>query len=260
MPKPGSVATPHMTTDKVQAVEVRYEEINKFFGKVHVLRDIDLDIPGGATTCIVGPSGSGKSTLLRCTNLLERPDSGRVLMNGEDLTSDKADLNDIRTRIGMVFQNFNLFPHRTAINNVTLALEQVRGMSREESTERARRELDRVGLLAMQDRRPAQLSGGQQQRVAIARSLALDPLVMLFDEATSALDPELVKSVLGVMGDLASQGMTMIVVTHEMGFARNVAQKVAFLDRGVLVEQGSPDEIFDDPKTDRLKQFLGQIL
>jgi len=253
-------ATAPTSGTTIDAVDVRYEHLNKFFGKVHVLHDIDLHVPGGATTCIVGPSGSGKSTLLRCTNLLEQPDSGRVLVGGEDLTGKDADINVIRTRIGMVFQNFNLFPHRTAKANITLALQQVRGMSRDQADERARLELDRVGLLAMQDRRPAQLSGGQQQRVAIARSLALDPQVMLFDEATSALDPELVKSVLGVMGDLASQGMTMIVVTHEMGFARDVAQKVVFLDRGALVEQGAPDQIFGDPQTDRLKRFLGQIL
>jgi polar amino acid transport system ATP-binding protein len=239
---------------------VRFDHISKSFGATPVLHDIVLEAPGGATTCVIGPSGSGKSTLLRCTNLLETPDSGRVLIGEEAITDPGADVDRIRTRVGMVFQNFHLFPHHSVLDNVTLALQQVLGKTRDEAVATARVHLASVGLAAMEDRRPSQLSGGQQQRVAIARSLAMDPEVMLFDEATSALDPELVKGVLTVMRDLASQGMTMIVVTHEMRFAREVAQQVVFLDQGRLIETAPPAEFFDSPRSDRLRAFLDQVL
>ena len=238
---------------------VRFEHISKSFAGTPVLRDIDLVVEGG-TTCVIGPSGSGKSTLLRCTNLLERPDSGRVLIGGEVITDPKADVDRIRTRVGMVFQKFHLFPHYSVLDNVTLALRQVRHLGRDEAVEIARARLASVGLAAFADRRPAQLSGGQQQRVAIARALAMDPEVMLFDEATSALDPELVKGVLSVMRDLAGAGMTMIVVTHEMRFAREVANQVAFLDQGRLLETAPPDQFFDEPRSERLRAFLNEVL
>lgn len=247
-------------TDAPRRTAVRYEHVSKSFGATPVLRDISLDAPGGTTTCIVGPSGSGKSTLLRCTNLLERPDTGRVLIGTQAITDPGADIDGIRTRVGMVFQRFHLFPHRSVLDNVTLALEQVLGKSREEAVAIARAQLEAVGLAALADRRPAQLSGGQQQRVAIARSLAMNPEVMLFDEATSALDPELVKGVLAVMRDLAAGGMTMLVVTHEMRFAREVAHQVAFLDQGRLVEVAPPEEFFDAPRSPRLRTFLEQVL
>ena len=238
---------------------VRFEQISKSFGGTPVLRDIDLLVDGG-TTCVIGPSGSGKSTLLRCTNLLEKPDSGRVLIGTEVITDPKADVDRIRTRVGMVFQKFHLFPHYSVLDNVTLALRQVRKLERDQAVEIARARLTSVGLAAYQDRRPAQLSGGQQQRVAIARALAMDPEVMLFDEATSALDPELVKGVLSVMRDLAGGGMTMIVVTHEMRFAREVANQVAFLDHGRLLETAPPDQFFDAPRSERLRAFLNEVL
>ena len=238
---------------------VRFEHIAKSFGATQVLHDVDLVVDGG-TTCVIGPSGSGKSTLLRCTNLLEKPDSGRVLIGSEVITDPRADVDRIRTRVGMVFQRFHLFPHYSVLDNVTLALRKVRGLGRDEAVEIARARLASVGLAAFEDRRPAQLSGGQQQRVAIARALAMDPEVMLFDEATSALDPELVKGVLSVMRDLAGGGMTMIVVTHEMRFAREVANQVAFLDKGRLLETAPPDEFFDAPRSERLRAFLNEVL
>jgi polar amino acid transport system ATP-binding protein len=239
---------------------VRYEHVSKSYGNTPVLHDVELVAPGGATTCIIGPSGSGKSTLLRCANLLETPSSGRILIGDEAITDPGADVDRIRTRVGMVFQNFHLFPHHSALNNVTLALEKVLGKPRDEAVEIARANLAAVGLAALEDRRPDQLSGGQQQRVAIARALAMNPEVMLFDEATSALDPELVKGVLAVMRDLAGRGMTMIVVTHEMRFAREVAQQVVFLDHGRLLEAAHPTEFFDSPRNDRLRSFLNQVL
>ena len=242
------------------STSVRYEGISKAFGATPVLREIDLTVPAGTTTCIVGPSGSGKSTLLRCTNLLEQPDAGRILIGDEEITGKGADVDRIRTRVGMVFQRFHLFSHHTVLGNVTLALQRVLGKSKDEAVAIAREQLDAVGLAEYEDRRPAQLSGGQQQRVAIARSLAMDPEVMLFDEATSALDPELVKGVLGVMRDLAARGMTMVVVTHEMRFAREVAQQVAFLDHGRLVEVAPPAQFFDNPRSDRLRSFLDKVL
>ncbi|MGH3631565.1 MAG: amino acid ABC transporter ATP-binding protein [Sciscionella sp.] len=245
--------------DKARAA-VRYDHVSKRFGSTTVLDDIVLDAPGGATTCIIGPSGSGKSTLLRCTNLLERPSSGRVLVGEDAVTDPGADVDRIRTRVGMVFQRFHLFPHHSVLDNVTLALQQVIGKSRDEAVAIARDQLASVGLESFEDRRPTQLSGGQQQRVAIARALAMDPEVMLFDEATSALDPELVKGVLAVMRDLASRGMTMVVVTHEMRFAREVAHQVAFLDHGRLLEAAPPAQFFDSPRSDRLRTFLDQVL
>ncbi|MFI5611124.1 amino acid ABC transporter ATP-binding protein [Amycolatopsis sp. NPDC051903] len=239
---------------------VRYEHVDKSYGHTPVLHDIVLEAPGGTTTCIIGPSGSGKSTLLRCTNLLEIPTAGRIFIGEEAITDKGADVDRIRTRVGMVFQNFHLFPHHTVLDNVTLAPQQVLGVSRDEAVETARANLAAVGLAAYENRRPSQLSGGQQQRVAIARSLAMNPEVMLFDEATSALDPELVKGVLAVMRDLASHGMTMIVVTHEMRFAREVAEQVVFLDQGRLVEAAHPTEFFENPRSDRLRSFLDEVL
>jgi len=248
-----------MTRNPLRDTTVRFEHVTKSFAGTPVLRDIDLVVDGG-TTCVIGPSGSGKSTLLRCTNLLERPDSGRVVIGTDVITEPKADVDRIRARVGMVSQRFHLFPHYSVLDNVTLALRQVRRIGRDEAVEIARTRLDSVGLTAFADRRPSQLSGGQQQRVAIARALAMDPEVMLFDEATSALDPELVKGVLAVMRDLASAGMTMIVVTHEMRFAREVANQVAFLDHGRLLETAPPEQFFDAPRSERLRAFLNEVL
>jgi ABC-type polar amino acid transport system ATPase subunit len=228
------------------------------FGTVEVLRGVDLDVPAGKVVCIIGPSGSGKSTLLRCLNGLETKTSGTVLYNGEDAA--RMDINKLRQRVGMVFQHFNLFPHKTALENITLALRKVKKMPKAQAEAIARARLNEVGLADRANHRPTQLSGGQQQRVAIARALAMDPHAMLFDEVTSALDPELVKGVLDLMADLARRGMTMVVVTHEMGFARRVADEVVFMDRGVVVESGTPEEIFERPQSPRLKQFLAQVL
>jgi polar amino acid transport system ATP-binding protein len=243
-----------------QGTRVRFEGVNKSYGQVAVLHDITLEAPGGTTTCIVGPSGSGKSTLLRCANLMERPQSGRILLNDLDITAPGVDIDKVRTRVGMVFQHFNLYAHLDVLDNVSLALRLVRGMTRDEARQVARAKLQAVGLAGFESRRPQDLSGGQQQRVAIARSLAMEPEVMLFDEATSALDPELVKGVLAVMRDLAQAGMTMIVVTHEMRFAREVAGQVVFIDGGHILEQAPPDEFFDHPRHPRLRHFLEQVL
>ncbi|MDR0514676.1 MAG: amino acid ABC transporter ATP-binding protein [Coriobacteriaceae bacterium] len=234
-------------------------DLKKSFGDNHVLRGIDLDIQRGEVVVILGPSGSGKSTLLRCVNLLERPTGGHILFQGEDIIAKKAKINMVREHIGMVFQSFNLFPHLTAKKNVMLAQRKVKRRSKEAAERIAIDQLERVGLGDRVDFYPAQLSGGQQQRVAIARALAMDPFVMLFDEATSALDPELVRGVLDVMKGLAKAGMTMMVVTHEMGFAREVADRVIFMDGGVIVEQGSPEDVFDNPRSERTKDFLGHI-
>ncbi len=243
-----------------QAAKVRYEGVSKRFGPNLVLDGVTLDLPGGQTTCVIGPSGSGKSTLLRCTNRLEEPDAGRIFMDDQEITAGGVDVDLLRARIGMVFQQFNLFPHLSVLDNVTLALTKVRKLSRQEAEQVAVEELRSVGLAGFESRRPNRLSGGQQQRVAIARALAMRPDVMLFDEATSALDPELIKGVLGIMRDLAAGGMTMIVVTHELRFAREVAALVAFLDEGRLVEHGPPAALFDDPRSDRLREFLNQVL
>ncbi|MDN4612379.1 amino acid ABC transporter ATP-binding protein [Arthrobacter burdickii] len=228
------------------------------YGDVPVLRNVSLEIAPGTTTCIIGPSGSGKSTLLRGINRLHEPSSGDVLLDGEDALRVRPDV--LRRRIGMVFQHFNLFPDHTALENVALALWKVKGMSKSEATERARRRLTEVGLGERADHRPRDLSGGQQQRVAIARALAMEPEVMLFDEATSALDPELVKGVLTLMAGLCERGMTMAVVTHEMGFARRVADQVVFMDEGEVVEAGRPEDLFDNPRSARLQRFLSEVL
>ncbi|HEX6354028.1 amino acid ABC transporter ATP-binding protein [Actinophytocola sp.] len=238
------------------SVELR--DIHVSFGTLEVLRGVSLTVEQGKTACIIGPSGSGKSTLLRVANRLQEPDSGEILLAGTNVTRTNPD--QLRQRVGMVFQHFNLFPHRTVLDNIVLPLRNVRGVSKEEATSVARDRLAEVGLADKAPYRPAALSGGQQQRVAIARALAMNPEVMLFDEATSALDPELVKGVLDLMAGLADRGLTLLVVTHEMGFARKVADKVAFMDRGVIVEEGSPEAIFDNPESPRLKQFLSQVL
>lgn len=237
---------------------VELKDVHVSFGTLEVLRGVSLRVEQGKTTCIIGPSGSGKSTLLRVANRLQEPDSGAILLAGTDVT--RADPDALRQRVGMVFQHFNLFPHRTVLDNIVLPLRNVRRVSKEAAAEVARARLAEVGLADKAPYRPAALSGGQQQRVAIARALAMDPEVMLFDEATSALDPELVKGVLDLMAGLAERGLTLLVVTHEMGFARRVADKVVFMDHGVIVEEGSPEAIFDDPRSPRLKQFLSQVL
>ena len=239
-------------------VSVELRGVHLAFGRNKVLRGVDLDVPAGSTACVIGPSGSGKSTLLRTVNRLLEPDAGDVLVDGVSVL--KADPDALRQKIGMVFQQFNLFPHKTVLQNVTLALRTLRGMSQEEADATALAQLDVVGLRHKASSRPSQLSGGQQQRVAIARALAMGPQVMLFDEATSALDPELVKGVLGLMADLSQQGMTMIVVTHEMGFAREVADSVVFMDHGVVVESGPPERIFGAPHSERLREFLSRVL
>ncbi|MDQ6754803.1 MAG: amino acid ABC transporter ATP-binding protein [Actinomycetota bacterium] len=228
------------------------------FGSNHVLRGIDLHVPQGSTASVIGPSGSGKSTLLRVMNRLIEPDQGDILLDGRSVLRDNPD--ELRRRIGMVFQQFNLFPHKTVVENVALALRKLRKMPRDQARAEAMEQLDLVGLRHKAEARPGNLSGGQQQRVAIARALAMKPEVMFFDEATSALDPELVKGVLSLMTDLAKGGMTMVVVTHEMGFCRNVSDSVTFMDAGVVVETGSGDRLFTDPQTDRLKSFLSDVL
>ena len=240
-------------------VVVRIEGLQKAFGDNVVLRNIDLEVHRGEVVVVLGPSGSGKSTMLRCVNLLETPTSGKIIFEDEEITAKGVDINKVRARLGMVFQSFNLFPHLTAKKNVMLAQQKVLKRSKEEAEKIAIERLTEVGLAERVDYKPSQLSGGQQQRVAIARALAMDPHVMLFDEATSALDPELVRDVLSVMKNLAAEGMTMIVVTHEMGFARDVADRVIFMDGGVIVEGGTPDEVFNHPKSDRTKDFLGHI-
>ena len=241
-----------------EPVSVTVRDVHLAFGRTQVLRGVDLAVGRGETACVIGPSGSGKSTLLRTINRLLEPDRGDILLDGVSVLD--SDPDELRQRIGMVFQQFNLFPHMTVLRNVTLALRRLKGLSADEATEVALRQLDLVGLRHKAGVRPAQLSGGQQQRVAIARALAMSPRVMLFDEATSALDPELVKGVLSLMADLAGQGMTMVVVTHEMGFARQVADVVAFMDRGRVVEAGPPAAIFEAPREARLKRFLSQML
>ncbi|MFT4135805.1 MAG: amino acid ABC transporter ATP-binding protein [Microbacterium sp.] len=239
-------------------VSVATRDIHLAFGRNRVLRGIDLDVPAATTACIIGPSGSGKSTVLRIVNRLLEPDSGDVLLDGRSVLADNPD--QLRQRVGMVFQHFNLFPHKTVRENITLGLTKLKGMSKDAASERAIAELDRVGLAHKADVRPSRLSGGQQQRVAIARALAMDPEVMLFDESTSALDPELVKGVLATMAELAASGMTMLVVTHEMGFARSVSEQVLFMDQGRVIESGAPEQVFEDPRSERLQRFLSQVL
>ena len=239
---------------------VRLEGIHKWFGNNHVLKGLDLEIEKGKVVVVIGPSGSGKSTLLRTVNLLEEPTEGKVFFEGTDITDVRVNLNKIRMHIGIVFQAFNLFPHKTAKGNITIALEKVLKLDPDESEERARRELEHVGLGHKMDSYPSQLSGGQQQRVAIARALAMQPKLMLFDEVTSALDPELVKEVLDTMKRLADEGMTMLVVTHEMGFAREVGSRLLFMDEGRIIEDGPPRDIFAHPSDERTKTFLSHVL
>ncbi len=239
---------------------VRLEGIHKWFGDLHVLRGIDLKIVPKEVVVLIGPSGSGKSTLLRTINVLEEPTEGKVFFDGVELTDIRTDLNRARTHMGMVFQQFNLFPHLNATDNITLALIKVLKLSKDEATTRAHAELEHVGLSDKVESYPSQLSGGQQQRVAIARSLAMQPKMMLFDEVTSALDPELIGEVLGVMQDLASEGMTMVVVTHEMGFAGRVGTRLLFMDEGVILEEGLPPEVINNPKHTRTQAFLAEVL
>jgi ABC-type polar amino acid transport system ATPase subunit len=241
-------------------VVVRLEGIHKWFGNHHVLRGIDLELDAGEVQVVIGPSGSGKSTLLRCVNLLEIPSEGHVWFEGRDITDIRTDLNAVRTRMGIVFQAFNLFPHMTALRNITVALQKVLKVDGKEARDRALEQLTRVGLAGKAEAYPGQLSGGQQQRVAIARALAMRPSLMLFDEVTSALDPELVGEVLDVIKQLAEEGMTMMVVTHEMGFAREVGTWLIFTDGGMVVERGKPREVFANPQTERLQQFLAKVL
>jgi glutamate transport system ATP-binding protein len=239
---------------------VEIENVNKHFGDLHVLKDINLTVGRGDVIVVLGPSGSGKSTLCRTINRLETFESGRILIDGQPLPEEGKSLAALRADVGMVFQSFNLFAHKTILQNVTLGPMKVRGMPKADAEKRALELLDRVGVEHQKDKYPAQLSGGQQQRVAIARSLAMNPKVMLFDEPTSALDPEMINEVLDVMTGLAKEGMTMIVVTHEMGFARRAADRVVFMDDGEIVEVAAPEEFFTHPKSDRAKDFLGKIL
>lgn len=255
----GTETTQDQAAASDQAI-VRLRGLKKSFGDLEVLKGVDMDVVRGEVVVILGPSGSGKSTLLRCVNRLEQPTGGEIWFEDIQVNDPKTDINHVRERIGMVFQSFNLFPHLTAKGNVMLAQRKVLKRSKEESDRIAVEQLTRVGLSDKIDYYPSQLSGGQQQRVAMARSLAMDPHVMLFDEVTSALDPELVRGVLEVMAELAEAGMTMLVVTHEMGFAREAADRVVFMDEGVIVEEGTPEEVFDNPQSDRTKDFLGHIM
>ena len=240
-------------------VIIRIEDLHKAYGKTQVLKGVSLEIHEGEVLVVIGPSGTGKSTMLRCINLLTYPDRGHIWVGKDEITAPHADVNKIRERVGMVFQDFNLFNHLNALNNVTIALTKVKKMSKPAAEELARFELERVGLSDKADLYPAQLSGGQKQRVAIARALAMEPEVMLFDEPTSALDPELIGEVLEVMQKLALEGMTMIVVTHEMGFAREVADRIVFMEKGSIVEEGTPDDLFYRPKYERTREFLWKI-
>ena len=240
---------------------ITLRDLHKTFGKdIPAVRGVDLDITRGEVVVIVGPSGSGKSTVLRCINMLEVPTFGTIEIDGVDVTHSRADLDLMRAEVGMVFQQFNLFPHLTVLENITLALRKVRGQSKAEAIREATRQLERVGIPENADSYPSQWSAGQQQRVATARSLATGPKVMLFDEPTSALDPEMVKEVLDVMLELAADGMTMVVVTHEMGFARAAADRVVFIDEGIFVETAAPADIFDNPQEERTKAFFDKIL
>lgn len=239
---------------------VRIKNVWKRFGEIEAVRNVSLDVASGEVVLIIGPSGSGKSTLLRCVNRLETASAGEIWIDDESVTDPKGNIRQIREDVGMVFQNFNLFPHLTALDNIALAPRKVKKIDKEECRSRARSLLERVGLSDKEKSYPDQLSGGQQQRVAIARALAMDPKVMLFDEPTSALDPEMIKEVLDVMLQLATDGMTMLVVSHEMGFARAAADKVVFMDNGEVVEAGPPEQLFDSPVEERTKRFLNHIL
>lgn len=239
---------------------IRVEHLYKNFGQLEVLKDISVNIKKGEVIAIIGPSGSGKSTFLRCLNLLEEPTGGAIYIKDKNLMDDKTDINLVRRNVGMVFQHFNLFPHKTVLENLTLAPMKVKNMKQSEIEKKAFMLLEKVGLKEKASSYPNQLSGGQKQRIAIARALAMDPEVILFDEPTSALDPEMIKEVLDVMKDLAEEGMTMIIVTHEMGFAKNVADRVFFMDRGNILEDTTPEELFNNPKHERTQEFLNKVL
>ena len=239
---------------------ITVKNLHKSFGDVHVLTGIDEHIYPGEVVVIIGPSGSGKSTFLRCLNLLEQPTEGEIYVDNELITSPKTDVNKVRQKMGMVFQQFNLFPHLTIMENITLAPVKLKKMTKEEAVKKGQELLERVGLAEKANNYPAQLSGGQKQRVAIARALAMQPEIMLFDEPTSALDPEMVGEVLDVMKELAKSGMTMVVVTHEMGFAREVGTRLLFMDQGVIMEQGKPEDVFSNPQNERTQAFLSKVL
>ena len=241
-------------------IKVKVENLKKNFGSLEVLKDINMEVKEGEVVCLIGPSGSGKSTFLRCLNKLEEPTAGVIIVDDYDLMAKTSDINMIRENIGMVFQQFNLFPYLSVLQNIMLAPVHRKRMTKEQAEEKAKKLLDRVGLLEKADVYPASLSGGQQQRVAIARALAMEPDIMLFDEPTSALDPEMVGEVLEVMKQLAAEGMTMVVVTHEMGFAREVADRVVFMDGGYIVEEGTPEEVFGNPQNKRTQDFLNKVL
>ena len=244
----------------VTTAAIHVSDLHKSFGENEVLRGIDFRVEAGEVVCVIGPSGSGKSTLLRCVNRLEEPTSGRILVEGIDITDPETDLDGVRSRIGMVFQQFNLFPHMTVLQNLCIAQRTVKRRRRSAAVEIARANLAKVGLSDKESAYPAHLSGGQQQRVAIARALSMDPDMMLFDEPTSALDPELVGEVLAIMKQLAAEGMTMMVVTHEIGFAREVGDKLVFMDGGVIVEEGDPRQVLADPQHERTRAFLSKVL
>ena len=239
---------------------IKIRNLHKSFGDLEVLKGIDLEIKKGEIVTIVGPSGSGKSTVLRCMNLLEVPTTGQIIFEGTDITDKKVNIDEVRQRIGMVFQNFNLFPNMTVLDNITLAPMRLKKLSKEEANKKAEGLLDRVGLLDKKDSYPSQLSGGQKQRIAIARALAMEPDMMLFDEPTSALDPEMVKEVLDVIKELAEEGMTMAIVTHEMGFAKEVADRLLFVDGGKIIEDDKPEVVFENPKNERAREFFSKIL
>ncbi len=251
--------TPDRDADRSRAA-IDVQDLHKSFGAHEVLKGIDFHVAHGQVVCVIGPSGSGKSTLLRCVNMLETPTSGRIFVEGDEITDRDADVDQLRARIGMVFQQFNLFPHMTVLRNLTIAQEKVKGRKKDEAVEIARSTLAKVGLSEKESAYPAHLSGGQSQRVAIARALSMNPDMMLFDEPTSALDPELVGDVLAVMKDLAAEGMTMMVVTHEMGFAREVGDNLVFMDGGVIVEEGDPRQVLADPQHERTQSFLSKVL
>ena len=239
---------------------IKVVDVHKSFGKLEVLKGINFNVSPREVVCVIGPSGSGKSTLLRCINQLEQVNQGHIYIDGEELTHPKTDINAIRQQVGMVFQLFKLFPHRTTLQNITMAPIKIKGVDKDQAYEQAKELLRKVGLMDKADVYPGNLSGGQKQRVAIARALAMQPKVMLFDEPTSALDPEMVGEVLSVMKDLATEGMTMVVVTHEMGFAREVGDRVVFMDEGLIVEEGLPAQIFDNPQNVRTQSFLSKVL
>lgn len=239
---------------------IEIKNLHKHFGSLKVLQGIDQEVSKGEVVVIIGPSGSGKSTYLRCVNRMEDPTDGSIIIEGEDVTAEKTDINKVRQKVGMVFQHFNLFPHMSVLENITLAPMQVKGMTQEEANKIAYNLLDKVGLREKAEAYPNKLSGGQKQRIAIARALAMNPEVMLFDEPTSALDPEMVKEVLEVIKELADEGMTMMIVTHEMGFAKEVGTRLLFMDEGKIIEQGNPREIFENPKEERTKLFFSKVL